>query len=117
MSVIATKILFYLLSLLKWHLSFQRIPESHRQAQSRSEARLVLIVLEVIEKTFQTTVRHTYSDVYKRQWLQFSDGTEYPLYLDKGDNIKIKGSAAELTSLEITGNVPNDAVSYTHLDV
>ena len=57
MSVIATKILFYLLSLLKWHLSFQRIPESHRQAQSRSEARLVLIVLEVIEKTFQTTVR------------------------------------------------------------
>ena len=47
------------------------------------------------------------TDTLASTWLQFSDGTEYPLYLDKGDNIKIKGSAAELTSLEITGNVPN----------
>ena len=40
------------------------------------------------------------TDTLASTWLQFSDGTEYPLYLDKGDNIKIKGSAAELTSLE-----------------
>ena len=87
MSVIATKILFYLLSLLKWHLSFQRIPESHRQAQSRSKARLVLIVLEVIEKTFQTTVRHTYpaypvtahSQINSRLPTQLARGLMYDL--------------------------------------
>ena len=51
------------------------------------------------------------TDTLASTWLQFSDGTEYPLYLDKGDNIKIKGSAAELTSLEITGNVPNEELT------
>ncbi|EGF57086.1 TlpA disulfide reductase family protein [Bacteroides fluxus] len=40
--------------------------------------------------------------------LQFSNGTEYPLYLDKGDKIQVKGSASDLTSLEITGNTPNE---------
>lgn len=51
------------------------------------------------------------TDTLASTWLQFSDGTEYPLYLDKGDNIKIKGSAAELTSLEITGNAPNEELT------
>ncbi len=51
------------------------------------------------------------TDTLASTWLQFSDGTEYPLYLDKRDNIKIKGSAAELTSLEITGNVPNEELT------
>ena len=51
------------------------------------------------------------TDTLASTWLQFSDGTEYPLYLDKGDNIKIKGSAAELTSLEIMGNVPNEELT------
>ena len=37
------------------------------------------------------------TDTLVSTWLQFSDGTEYPLYLNKGDKIKIKGSAAELT--------------------
>ena len=39
--------------------------------------------------------------------LLFSDGTEYPLFLDKGHKIQIKGSAAELSSLQISGNAPN----------
>ena len=39
--------------------------------------------------------------------LLFSDGTEYPLFLDKGNKIQIKGSAAELSSLQISGNAPN----------
>lgn len=51
------------------------------------------------------------TDTLVSTWLQFSDGTEYPLYLDKGDNIKIKGSAAELASPEITGNVPNEELT------
>ena len=51
------------------------------------------------------------TDTLASTWLQFSDGTEYPLYLDKGDNIKIKGSAAELTSLEITGNILNEELT------
>ncbi|AVM52918.1 thioredoxin-like protein [Bacteroides zoogleoformans] len=44
-------------------------------------------------------------------WLQFGDGTEYPLYLNKGDEIKISGSAAELSCLEITGNAPNEELT------
>lgn len=43
--------------------------------------------------------------------LLFPDGTEYPLYLDKGNKIQIKGSAAELSSLHISGNAPNDELT------
>ncbi len=39
--------------------------------------------------------------------LLFSDGTEYPLFLNKGNQIQIKGSMAELSSLQISGNAPN----------
>lgn len=51
------------------------------------------------------------TDTLVSTWLQFSDGTEYPLYLNKGDKIKIKGSAADLNSLEITGNTPNEELT------
>lgn len=51
------------------------------------------------------------TDTLVSTWLLFGDGTEYPLYLDKGDDIKIKGSAAELTSLEITGNTHNEELT------
>lgn len=34
--------------------------------------------------------------------LLFSDGTEYPLFLNKGNQIQIKGSMAELSSLQIS---------------
>lgn len=44
-------------------------------------------------------------------WLQFNDSTEYPLYLDKGNQISIKGSAAELAALEVTGNLPNEELT------
>ncbi|MDO4164412.1 MAG: TlpA disulfide reductase family protein [Bacteroides sp.] len=46
-------------------------------------------------------------DTLVSTWLLFSDGTEYPLYLDKGNTIQIKGSAADLAALDITGNTPN----------
>ena len=39
--------------------------------------------------------------------LLFSDGTEYPLFPNKGNKIQIKGSMAELSSLQISGNAPN----------
>lgn len=43
--------------------------------------------------------------------LLFKDGTEYPLFLDKGDKIQIKGSAAELSALQISGSTPNDELT------
>lgn len=43
--------------------------------------------------------------------LLFSDGTQYPFFMDEGNKIQIKGSAAELNSLEISGNTPNEEFS------
>ncbi len=40
--------------------------------------------------------------------LLFRDGTEYPVYLDKGDKIKIQGSSDALPSLHISGNTFNE---------
>lgn len=51
------------------------------------------------------------TDTLVSTWLQFSDGTEYPLFLNKGNKIKIKGSATDLTALEITGNTPNEELT------
>lgn len=51
------------------------------------------------------------TDTLASTWLLFSDGTEHPLYLNKGNKIKIKGSASELASLEITGNAPNEELT------
>ena len=51
------------------------------------------------------------TDTLASAWLLFSDGTEYPLYLNKGNKIKIKGSASDITSLEITGNVFNEELT------
>ena len=39
--------------------------------------------------------------------LLFKDGTHYPLYLDKGNQISIKGNSKDLHCLEITGNPTN----------
>lgn len=50
-------------------------------------------------------------------WLQFSDGTECPLYLNKGDKIQIKGSASELSSPDITGNTPNEELTAFRKDL
>lgn len=51
------------------------------------------------------------TDTLVATWLQFSNGTEYPLYLNKGNKIQIKGSMAELSSLEISGNTPNEELT------
>lgn len=56
-------------------------------------------------------------DTLVSTWLQFSDGTEYPLYLNKGDKIKIKGSKVDLSSLEITGNTPNEELTAFQKDL
>ena len=44
-------------------------------------------------------------------WLQFSDGTEYPLYMDKGNHIRIEGSAEKMDSLNISGNILNEELT------
>lgn len=40
--------------------------------------------------------------------LLFKNGEEYPLFLNKGNKIQIKGSMSQLSSLEIKGNVHNE---------
>lgn len=43
--------------------------------------------------------------------LQLPNGNEYPIFMDRGEKIKIKGSMAEPRSLEITGNIPNEELT------
>lgn len=50
-------------------------------------------------------------DTLVATWLQFGDGTEYPLFMDKGDVIRIKGSADRLNVLDISGNQANEELS------
>lgn len=57
------------------------------------------------------------TDTLVATWLQFGDGTEYPLYLNKGDQINIKGSKATLSSLEITGNKANEEFTAFQKDL
>lgn len=59
-------------------------------------------------------------DTLVTSWLQFSDGTEYPLYMDKGSRIKIEGHAEKMDSLDITGHPLNEELTnfrheLTHL--
>lgn len=51
------------------------------------------------------------TDTLVGTWLLFSDGTEYPLFLDKGNQIEIKGNTATLSTLQITGNTPNEELT------
>lgn len=44
-------------------------------------------------------------------WLRFSDGTEIPIYMNKGEKIEINGSATCLDSLYIKGNTANEKLS------
>lgn len=50
-------------------------------------------------------------DTLVATWMLFSDGTQYPLFLEKGNQITIKGNAAELNSLTISGNMPNEELT------
>lgn len=57
------------------------------------------------------------TDTLVSTWLQFNDGTKYPLYLNKGDKIQIKGSASDLSSLDITGNSSNQEFTAFQKDL
>ncbi len=46
------------------------------------------------------------TDTLVSTWLQFSDGTEYPLYLNKGDKIKIKSPPPNLLHWKSRGMLP-----------
>lgn len=50
-------------------------------------------------------------------YLQFANGAERPLYLNKGDVIKIKGLAAEPDFLEVTGSIPNEELTAFNEDL
>lgn len=50
-------------------------------------------------------------DTLVTSWLQFSDGTEYPLYMDKGNRIKIEGNVERMDSLNITGHPLNEELT------
>lgn len=57
------------------------------------------------------------SDTLVETCLVFANGDTYPLFLNKGNHIRIKGSAAEIESLEITGNLPNEELSAFQQDI
>lgn len=47
-------------------------------------------------------------------WLQFSNGTEYPIFLNKADKIVVSGSAKDLDRLTIQGNPANEELTRFH---
>lgn len=47
-------------------------------------------------------------DTLSEAWLLFTDGTQYPIYLDKGAKLKIRGTKS---SIEITGSPENDLLT------
>lgn len=50
-------------------------------------------------------------DTITSAYLLFNDETEYPLFLDKGNTIKIKGDANNLGILTVEGNVYNEELT------
>lgn len=62
----------------------------------------------VKDDQFKTTLL---PDTMVMAMLQLPNGTEYPLFMDKGEKIKVKGSMAEPHSMEITGNTPNEELT------
>ncbi len=67
-----------------------------------------------IDTLLVTEDRFSYSlspDTTSAVWLLFSNGTEYPLFFDKGEHIDIKGSVETTTPLQITGNPDNNALT------
>ena len=66
--------------------------------------------LIVVNDRFSSTL---YVDTLVETRLLFADGNSFPLYLNKGNKIIIKGDTANLTMLEIEGNQPNrESTSY-----
>lgn len=62
----------------------------------------------VTEDKFSATLS---PDTLVAAWMLFGDGTRYPLFMDKGNKIHIKGSAAEPGYLEIKGNTYNEELT------
>lgn len=56
-------------------------------------------------------------DTLVATWLLFSNGTQYPLFMDKGDKIQIKGVSTDLNLLEISGNTPNEELTSFQKDL
>ncbi len=56
-------------------------------------------------------------DTLTAAWLQFSNGMRYPIYLDKGKKLNVKGSAGDMESIEITGNLQNDELTAFHREL
>ena len=50
-------------------------------------------------------------DTLVETYLLFSNGSQYPLFMDKGDKIRIKGSVSEPGILEISGNSANEELT------
>lgn len=64
--------------------------------------------LPVTEDKFSATL---HPDTLVATWLLLPDGTQHPLFIDKGSRLQLKGSAAEPDFLEITGSAPNEELT------
>ena len=49
--------------------------------------------------------------------LQFPDGTRYPLFIDKGQQLKINGSTESLEHLDVTGSPTNEELTAFHQEL
>lgn len=56
-------------------------------------------------------------DTLVSAWLQFGNGMEYPLYMDKADQIEISGSAGKPGLLAVKGNPANEELTRFHQEL
>ena len=56
-------------------------------------------------------------DTLVSAWLQFGNGMEYPLYMDKADQIEISGSASKPGLLAVKGNPANEELTRFHQEL
>lgn len=61
--------------------------------------------------SYNLNVDSTVIDTLTATVLLINGNVEYPLFLDKGNQIKIKGNANDLSHLDIDGNEPNTSLS------
>lgn len=56
-------------------------------------------------------------DTLVSAWLQFGNGMEYPLYMDKADQIEISGSTSKPGLLAVKGNPANEELTRFHQEL
>lgn len=56
-------------------------------------------------------------DTLVSAWLQFGNGMEYPLYMDKADQIEISGSTSKPGLLAVKGNSANEELTRFHQEL